>query len=77
MEKKWEEEDLYRFSLKEGAPLFVVDTPPPYVSADHLHAGHIMSYAQAEFIVRYKRMRDIKYFIPWVLTTMACPQKDL
>jgi len=64
MEKKWEEEDLYRFSLKEGAPLFVVDTPPPYVSADHLHAGHIMSYAQAEFIVRYKRMRGYQVFYP-------------
>jgi len=62
--KKWEEEDLYRFSLKEGAPLFVVDTPPPYVSADHLHAGHIMSYAQAEFIVRYKRMRGYQVFYP-------------
>ncbi len=62
--KKWQEEDLYRFSLKEGAPLFVVDTPPPYVSADHLHAGHIMSYAQAEFIVRYKRMRGYQVFYP-------------
>jgi valyl-tRNA synthetase len=62
--KKWEEEKLYQFSFKEGAPLFVVDTPPPYVSADHLHAGHIMSYAQAEFIVRYKRMKGYQVFYP-------------
>jgi len=62
--KKWEEENLYQFSFKKGVPLFVVDTPPPYVSADHLHAGHIMSYAQAEFIVRYKRMRGYQVFYP-------------
>ncbi len=62
--KTWEDKKLFRFSFKEGDKLFVVDTPPPYVSADHLHAGHIMSYAQAEFIVRYKRMRGFKVFYP-------------
>jgi valyl-tRNA synthetase len=51
-------------SLSQRDKLFVVDTPPPYVSADHLHAGHIMSYAQAEFIVRYKRMRGFNVFYP-------------
>ena len=51
-------------TLSRPGKLFVVDTPPPYVSADHLHAGHIMSYAQAEFIVRYKRMRGFNVFYP-------------
>lgn len=62
--KKWEEDKLFEFSFNENDKLFVVDTPPPYVSADHLHAGHIMSYAQAEFIVRYKRMQGYKVFYP-------------
>lgn len=62
--KKWEEDKLFEFSFDENDKLFVVDTPPPYVSADHLHAGHIMSYAQAEFIVRYKRMQGYKVFYP-------------
>lgn len=60
----WNESKLYEFNYKEGKPTFVVDTPPPYVSADHLHAGHIMSYTQAEFIVRYKRMRGYNVFYP-------------
>lgn len=60
----WEKNQLYKFNEKDNSPLFVVDTPPPYVSADHLHAGHIMSYAQAEFIVRYKRMRGYNVFYP-------------
>lgn len=62
--KEWEKKELFRFSFDKGGKLFVVDTPPPYVSADHLHAGHIMSYAQAEFIVRYKRMKGFNVFYP-------------
>lgn len=62
--KDWDKKELFKFSFNEGDKLFVVDTPPPYVSADHLHAGHIMSYAQAEFIVRYKRMQGFKVFYP-------------
>jgi len=60
----WEQEGIFKFDSKNENPLYVVDTPPPYVSADHLHSGHIMSYAQAEFIVRYKRMRGFNVFYP-------------
>lgn len=60
----WATEKVFGFDTTSKAPLYVVDTPPPYVSADHLHAGHIMSYAQAEFIVRYKRMRGFNVYYP-------------
>jgi valyl-tRNA synthetase len=62
--KYWEEKQIYKFNPNSGKPLYSVDTPPPYVSADHLHAGHIMSYAQAEFIVRFKRMRGFNVYYP-------------
>ncbi|HOS88115.1 MAG TPA: valine--tRNA ligase [Candidatus Pacearchaeota archaeon] len=62
--KNWAENKYFEFNRQNSGELFVVDTPPPYVSADHLHAGHIMSYAQAEFIVRYKRMRGFNVFYP-------------
>lgn len=62
--KEWDQKELFKFTYNEGDKLFTVDTPPPYVSADHLHAGHIMSYTQAEFIVRYKRMQGFKVFYP-------------
>lgn len=62
--KYWDEKQVFAFDETSNAPLYVVDTPPPYVSADHLHAGHIMSYAQAEFIVRYKRMRGFNVYYP-------------
>ncbi len=60
----WAAENVFGFDPQSPAPLYVVDTPPPYVSADHLHAGHVMSYAQAEFIVRYKRMRGFNVYYP-------------
>lgn len=69
--KFWEEEGIYKFdggsdkpASSADKPVFSVDTPPPYVSADHLHTGHIMSYSQAEFVVRYKRMKGFNVFYP-------------
>ncbi|MFA5925466.1 MAG: valine--tRNA ligase [Parcubacteria group bacterium] len=60
----WEKEGIYKFNPKAKGEIFSIDTPPPYVSADHLHAGHVMSYAQAEFVVRYKRMRGFNVYYP-------------
>ncbi len=62
--KEWAKKNLYRFDEKSEKPIYSVDTPPPYVSAEHLHAGHIMSYSQAEFIVRFKRMNGFNVFYP-------------
>ena len=60
----WEERDVYRYDRAGGGPVFSVDTPPPYVSAAHLHVGHAMSYSQPDFIVRYRRMRGERVFYP-------------
>jgi len=62
--KYWQKNKIYQFQPKSEKSVFSVDTPPPYVSAEHLHAGHIMSYAQAEFIVRFKRMQGFNVFYP-------------
>ncbi|MCI0513188.1 valine--tRNA ligase [candidate division KSB1 bacterium] len=63
-EQYWEEQGLHRFDRHPTAPIFSVDTPPPYVSAAHLHVGHAMSYSQAEFIVRFQRMQGKNVFYP-------------
>ena len=64
LKKFWEDNQIYTFDNQTGSPIYSVDTPPPYVSADHLHAGHILSYSQAEFIVRYKRMKGYNVLYP-------------
>ena len=68
-EKKWQEfwekkEGIYKFESKSPKPVFSVDTPPPYISSDSLHTGHAMSYAQAEIIIRYHRMKGENVFYP-------------
>jgi valyl-tRNA synthetase len=60
----WEERDVYRYDANGSGGVFSVDTPPPYVSAAHLHVGHAMSYSQPDFIVRYRRMRGQRVFYP-------------
>jgi valyl-tRNA synthetase len=60
----WEDARLHDFDPHSSKPVYSIDTPPPYVSAAHLHVGHAMSYAQAEFVVRYRRMRGYSIFYP-------------
>jgi len=61
----WEDNNIYKFEMNDKAGnIYSVDTPPPYVSSAHLHVGHVMSYSQAEFIIRYKRMKGFNVFYP-------------
>lgn len=60
----WETRDIYRYDAELAGSVFSIDTPPPYVSASHLHVGHAMSYSQADFIVRYRRMCGDRVYYP-------------
>jgi valyl-tRNA synthetase len=60
----WESHDIYSYARDVQGPVFSVDTPPPYVSATHLHVGHAMSYSQPDFIVRFRRMLGERVFYP-------------
>jgi valyl-tRNA synthetase len=60
----WEAHDIYAYDRDAQGPVFSVDTPPPYVSAAHLHVGHAMSYSQPDFIVRFRRMLGERVFYP-------------
>lgn len=52
--KFWEDQKVFAFDRDCKKTIFSIDTPPPYASADHLHAGHAMHYAQFEFVARFK-----------------------
>lgn len=61
----WENKSIFRFNRADKKrPIFSVDTPPPYISATRLHAGHAMSFSQADFVVRYMRMMEYNVFYP-------------
>ena len=75
--ERWEETGIYRFDPDAPGEIFSIDTPPPYVSAAHLHVGHAMSYAQAEFIIRYQRMRGRNVFYPMGFDDNGLPDRAL
>jgi valyl-tRNA synthetase len=60
----WDAHRVHEYDPTATGPVFSVDTPPPYVSATHLHVGHAMSYSQPDFVVRYRRMRGDRVFYP-------------
>ena len=68
VERKWQEfwikNGVFRFDPDSSAPIFSIDTPPPTVSGK-MHLGHAFSYAQQDFVARYKRMRGFNVFYPF------------
>jgi len=60
----WQNNDIYRWNPDVPRnQTFVVDTPPPTVSGS-LHIGHVYSYAQTDFQVRFQRMQGKNIYYP-------------
>ncbi|MEM4663161.1 MAG: valine--tRNA ligase [Candidatus Diapherotrites archaeon] len=72
----WEKEKIYEFNPYEKRPIYSIDTPPPTISGK-LHIGHAFSYAQADFIARYKRMRGFNVFYPFGFDNNGLPTERL
>ena len=62
--KKWEENDIYKFSIKKEKEAFVIDTPPPYPSGRPWHIGAAAHYAQIDMIARTARMMGYNVMFP-------------
>jgi valyl-tRNA synthetase len=80
-EKKWQEfwaqNNINAWNPDEPREdTFVVDTPPPTVSGQ-LHMGHIFSYTQADFVVRFQRMRGKNIFYPMGFDDNGLPTERL
>ncbi|WP_341793637.1 MULTISPECIES: valine--tRNA ligase [unclassified Rickettsia] len=73
----WQEKQIYAYDeniAKEET--FVVDTPPPTVSGQ-LHIGHVYSYTQTDFIVRFQRMLGKNIFYPMGFDDNGLPTERL
>jgi len=76
-QQKWLENGVYHWrDDKPREETFVIDTPPPTVSGI-LHMGHVFSYTQADFIARYKRMKDFDVFYPMGFDDNGLPTERL
>jgi len=74
--KFWEKEKIYEFHPKSSKKIYSVDTPPPTVSGE-MHIGHACSYAQQDFLVRYKRMKGFNVFYPFGTDDNGLPTERL
>tara|TARA_Y100000310_G_scaffold343324_2_gene450419 strand:+ start:774 stop:3125 length:2352 start_codon:yes stop_codon:yes gene_type:complete len=52
----WEKEKIFKFDPTKKN-IYSIDTPPPTVSGA-MHIGHAFSYAQQDFIARFRRMKQ-------------------
>ena len=80
-EKKWQQfwqkQNIYLWDKNiSREQTFVVDTPPPTVSGQ-LHIGHVYSYTQTDFIVRFQRMMGMNIFYPMGFDDNGLPTERL
>ncbi|NLU03753.1 MAG: valine--tRNA ligase [Methanothermobacter sp.] len=62
-QKKWQEEDIYRFIGSGTKPRYIIDTPPPYPTGS-IHMGHVLNWVYMDIIARFKRMRGFDVLFP-------------
>lgn len=73
----WQNEGIYLWDQNETRDnTFIVDTPPPTVSG-MLHIGHVYSYTNADFIVRFWRMMGKNIFYPMGFDDNGLPTERL
>lgn len=76
-QKIWQEKQIYAYDENIAKDeTFVVDTPPPTVSGQ-LHIGHVYSYTQTDFIVRFQRMMGKNIFYPMGFDDNGLPTERL
>ncbi|MFW9780277.1 MAG: class I tRNA ligase family protein [Candidatus Heimdallarchaeota archaeon] len=59
----WEKDATFQFNPKTNKPVYIIDTPPPYVSG-RAHLGFAIHYAQIDMIARYYRMMGCEVLFP-------------
>ena len=64
IQAKWAEAGIYEFDPSHQGKPYVVDTPPPTVSGQ-IHVGHVYSYAHADIVSRYHRMKGEQVLYPF------------
>ena len=72
----WEKNKIYKYSYKGKGKIYSVDTPPPTVSGN-MHIGHAFSYAQEDFIARFRRMKGENVFYPFGTDDNGLPTERL
>lgn len=65
-EKKWAEDDIYKFIGDGTRPRYIIDTPPPYPTGS-IHLGHVLNWVYIDMNARYRRLKgnDVLFTQGW------------
>ncbi len=74
--KLWDKEKVYVSKNLSDKDIYSIDTPPPTVSGA-MHIGHAFSYAQQDFIARFRRMSQGNVFYPFGTDDNGLPTERL
>jgi len=70
--KIWEEEKVFEFDENSEAPIFSIDTPPPYASGSW-HVAAAAHYCQFDMFARYYKMRGYNILFPMGIDRNGLP----
>lgn len=62
-EKKWEDEDIYKYVGDGSRPRYIIDTPPPYPTG-LIHLGHVLNWVYIDMNARYRRLKGHDVLFP-------------
>ena len=62
-EKKWEDENVYKYIGDGSRPRYVIDTPPPYPTGA-IHLGHVLNWVYIDMNARYRRQKGFDVLFP-------------
>ena len=62
-EKKWEDEDIYKYIGDGSRPRYIIDTPPPYPTG-LIHLGHVLNWVYIDMNARYRRLKGHDVLFP-------------
>ena len=62
-EKKWEDENIYKYIGDGSRPRYVIDTPPPYPTGA-IHLGHVLNWVYIDMNARYRRQKGYDVLFP-------------
>lgn len=62
-EKKWEDEDIYKYIGDGSRPRYIIDTPPPYPTG-LIHLGHVLNWVYIDMNARYRRLKGYDVLFP-------------
>lgn len=74
-QKIWKENGVYKFDKNSKKEKFYALEMFSYPSGAKLHLGHWFNFAPADSFARFKKCKDIMYFIQWDLMHLVFQQK--